>query len=131
MVPNEALRKSANMVRTTDALSMLIALWFFISPWVFRAYAVGNAWNAWIVGGVMAIAALIGMNLDVHSAANLSWLSIVLSVWVFFSPWIYGYSGSTGRFVDSLCVGVAMFILSIITASMGSRVHTSPVAHPM
>jgi hypothetical protein len=120
-------------LRVTAGLNLLVALWFFVSPWVYGAYGMANAWNSWIVGAVLVIASLVELNSDIRTAANLSWLNIVLSVWVFFSPWIYGYTANSGRFINSLCVGVIAFVLSIMTAMMASRM-TSPsstVAHRM
>ena len=77
----------------------------------------------------MGIAAIVGLNLRTRDAANLSWLSIILSIWTFFSPWIYGYSTNTGRMVNSLCVGVVIFVLSVITAATASRTTSTTVAH--
>jgi hypothetical protein len=55
-------------------------------------------------------------------SAGLSWLNTLLGIWVFFSPWIYGYAGNTGRLINSLCVGAIVFVLSIVAArSIRSR----------
>jgi hypothetical protein len=51
----------------------------------------------------------------------LSWCNTVLGIWAFFSPWIYGYTGDTGRFVNSLCIGVIVFVFSIASATMAQR----------
>lgn len=131
MVPNESHRNLTQAIRVTAGLNLLVALWFFVSPWVYGAYMVPNAWNSWIVGAVLVIAALIEMNTEVHAAANWSWLSIILAIWVFFSPWIYTYTANTGRFINSLCVGAVAFVLAVITASMGHRSGSSAVAHHM
>lgn len=135
MVPNETHHNSTETMRVTAGLNLLVALWFFVSPWVYGAYTMPHAWNSWIVGAVLAIAALIELNTDIRNAANWSWLSIILSIWVFFSPWIYGYSMDTGRFINSLCVGVVAFVLSVITSMMASRMtsgsSSTTVAHRM
>ena len=133
MQPNEVHHDSTEAIKMTAGLNLLVALWFFVSPWVYGAYRMPNAWNSWIVGGVLAIAALIELSSSLRTAANVSWLSIVLAAWVFFSPWIYGYTAETGRFINSLCVGVVAFVLAIITSIMASRMvsSTSPVAHRM
>jgi hypothetical protein len=131
MIPNE-VHHSTEAMKMTVGLNLLVALWFFVSPWVYGAYRAPDAWNSWIVGAVLAIVALIEMNSDVRTTANLSWLSIVLSIWAFFSPWIYGYTANTGRFINSLCVGVVAFVLSVIASAMASRTTSSQtVAHRM
>jgi hypothetical protein len=53
----------------------------------------------------------------------------VLGIWAFFSPWIYGYVGNEHRFINSLCVGVIVFVLSIASATMAGRLKTIPVSH--
>jgi len=130
MVPDQNQHSSTDAMRMTAGLNLLVALWFFVSPWVYGAYRMPNAWNSWIVGGVLAIAALVELSSSVRTAANWNWLSLILSIWVFFSPWIYGYSMDTGRFINSLCVGAVGFVLSVIIAMMAPRA-SSTVAHRM
>jgi len=128
MTPNEVHHDSREAIRVTAGLNLLVVLWFFVSPWVYGAYMAHNAWNSWIVGAVLVIAALVEMN-GVRMAMNWSWLSIILSIWVFFSPWIYSYTPNTGRFINSLCVGVVGFVLAVITSMMANRSGSSTVAH--
>ena len=129
MVPNESHHNSANVISMAAGLDLLIALWFFVSPWVYQSYHMANSWNSWIVGGVMAIIAAVC--LGNHRAIAASWVNVVLAVWVFFSPWIYSYTASTDRFVNSLCVGVVMFVLSLAISMSASRMTTTTVAHRM
>jgi hypothetical protein len=37
-----------------------------------------------------------------------------LGIWTFCSPWIFGYIGNCGRFINGLCVGVIVFIAAIV-----------------
>ena len=129
MQPNEVHHDSSETVKMTAGLNLLVALWFFVSPWVYGAFHMNNAWNTWIVGGALAIAALIQMNTSVRASANWGWFSMLLSIWVFFSPWIYGYSAETGRFINSLCVGVVSFALAVIISMMASRMASHSVVH--
>ncbi|MGB6943387.1 MAG: SPW repeat protein [Bryobacteraceae bacterium] len=122
MVPNQVDHSSNDSIKMASGLTLLVSLWFFVSPWVYGAYHMANAWNSWIIGGVLAIVAAICLSSSPRNAANLSWLSVVLSVWVFFSPWIFGYSAEKGRFINSLCVGAVAFVLSMMASMMGSRV---------
>jgi hypothetical protein len=104
------------MFKVTGGLAFLVALWFFASPWVYGAYHNADSWNSWIVGGVMAIIAASRAGSSTRAAASAMWVNVVLAVWVFFSPWIYGYTANSGRLVNSLCVGVVMFVLSIMAS---------------
>jgi hypothetical protein len=108
--------------KAASTICLLAGIWLFISPWVYGAYMNGNAWNSWIVGALLAIFGLARISRNAYSAV-LSWFSVVLGVWTFCSPWIYGYAGTnTGRFINSLCVGFIVFVFAIASARpRGSR----------
>ena len=127
MVPNQTQHSPADTVKVAAGLDLIIAIWFFVSPWVYGAYMDPNAWNSWIVGAALAIIAAVRLSSSTRAAANLMWFNVILAAWVFFSPWIFAYTANTGRFVNSLCVGVVMFILSM----MASRTPQVTVAHRM
>ncbi len=109
----------ANASRAASTICLLAGIWFFVSPWVYGAAGSGNAWNSWIVGAIMFIVGVVRVS-NPLTTAGLSWLNMILGIWAFFSPWIYGYVGNTGRFINSLCVGVIVFVLAIV-AAMSSR----------
>ena len=112
-------------VKTASTLTLLAAIWFFISPWVYGAYTNPNAWNSWVVGFIIGVLAIIRISYPA-SMPGLSWFNACLAVWTFFSPWIYGYAPNTGRMINSLCVGVAVFVLAIISATSTNRMHHLP-----
>jgi hypothetical protein len=70
--------------RTSAVLNVLIGLWLFVSPWVYAAAGSGNAWNSWIVGGLIALFAIIRYS-NLRAQA-LAWLNMALGAWVFISP---------------------------------------------
>jgi hypothetical protein len=111
--------------RAASTICLLAGIWFFVSPWVYGAYTTGNAWNSWIVGGAMFLFGLVRLMRPLYSTP-FSWANMVLGIWAFFSPWIYGYTANTGRFVNSLCVGVIVFVLAIVSARLAS--HRTPGA---
>lgn len=135
MTPNEQMSVGTGggpahdglaMVRAASIICLLAGIWFFVSPWVYGAYRSGNAWNSWIVGGVIVIFGAIRLSRPVYSVA-LSWCNMVLGIWAFFSPWIYGYmAANMGRFINSLCVGVIVFVFAIISARVSSSHNITP-----
>lgn len=135
MTPSEPIHSSTkvdpaaglNGARAASTIVLLAGIWFFVSPWVYGAYTHSNAWNSWIIGAVLFILACIRVARPVYSSA-LSWCNMVLGIWVFFSPWIYSYTGNSGRFINSLCVGVIVFVLSIASAKLASSSTTVPVS---
>ena len=129
MEPNNEFNNPASMtkppatggIRGASTLCLLCGIWLFFSPWVYGADSVnGTGWNGWIVGLAIVILSLVRLARPVYSTV-LSWCNMVLGIWVFFSPWIYGYTGNEGRFINSLCVGVIVFIAAIASATMSRR----------
>lgn len=109
-------------------ISMLLGVWLFVSPWVYRSYHIPNAWNSWIVGILLFVFAAICYS---NPAAKLaSTVTMLLAIWTFVSPWIFGYTADTGRFVNSLCVGVVVFILSAYEMSFHRRIPIGSSSHP-
>lgn len=110
-------------------ICLLAGLWFFVSPWVYGASAIGNAWNSWVVGAVMFF---LGNIRAARSASypGLSWLNALLGVWAFFSPWIYGYTGDEGRFVNSVAVGIIVFVFAVASGMETARTSRT-VMHTM
>jgi hypothetical protein len=94
---------------------------------VYGAWHVGNAWNSWIVGALIAIFAAIRMS-SPRGLPFFSWLNVLLGIWAFVSPWVYGYTANQGRFINSLCVGVVVFVLAMISMRAAPQV---PVERPL
>lgn len=136
MTPNEPIRSTATReavaraggARAASVVVLLAGIWFFVSPWVYGAYTHPNAWNSWIVGALLFIFGCVRIGRPAYGTA-LSWWNMVLGIWAFFSPWIYGYTGNEGRFINSLCVGVVVFVLSILSARLASHANSIPVSH--
>lgn len=99
--------------RWQDWLNLVLACWLFISPWVLgfapggADAAAGAAWNCWIfaiVIGVFSVAAL------VRPRPWEEWINLLSGVWLFISPWLIGFSGSTPALWNALIVGALVFI---------------------
>lgn len=124
---NQAAARSAAS-RITAVFNFLIGLWLFASPWVYGAADHANAWNAWIVGGLIALLAAIRF-FSPYGAPGLARINTILAIWVFVSPWVYGYTGNTSRLANSLCVGVAVFVLSIAGGAVRRPMRHAVVRH--
>jgi hypothetical protein len=117
---NEHHNEHLGSVKAASGINFLAGLWLFITPWVFGAYMATDAWNAWIIGAIIAILALIRFS-NPALVPGISWINCILAIWTFISPWIYGYTGNSGRFLSSLVVGVVVFVLSIRSAMATPR----------
>lgn len=110
--------------RAASVICLLAGIWYFISAWVYSGATNANAWNSWIVGGFIILFSCFRIARPAYSN-NLGWVNLFLGVWAFFSPWIYGYTGQTDKMINSLCVGVIVFVLSIVSARVSA--HSSAV----
>jgi hypothetical protein len=106
--------------KSASIICLLAGIWFFVSPWIYGAEANANAWNSWIIGGFIVLFGILRIARPAYSTV-LSWCNMILGIWAFFSPWIYGYTSNNGRFINSLCVGVIVFVFSIASAMMSRR----------
>lgn len=118
-------------IRAASLICLLAGIWLFVSPWVYGAYTSGNAWNSWIVGAAIFLLACARVSRPAYST-GISWVNLVLGIWVFFSPWIYGYIGvNAGRFINSLCVGVIVFVFALTSGITATRLVRMPgTPHP-
>lgn len=107
-------------IRAASVICLLAAIWLFVSPWVYGAAARGDAWNSWVLGVVIFLLALLRISRPAFST-GISWVNAVLGAWVFCSPWIYGYLGNTGRFINSLCVGFIVFVFALMSGIGATR----------
>ncbi|HWE52631.1 MAG TPA: SPW repeat protein [Bryobacteraceae bacterium] len=101
--------------RPTSVIVFLAGVWLFISPWLYGAYFAPSAWNSWIIGLIIGLTALTRLNL--RQSNGLSWFNLILGIWTFVSPWIFGYTTDMGRFVNSLCVGAIVFVAALVSAN--------------
>lgn len=136
MTPNQHINTTNVRAGATGGLSaakaasticLLAGIWFFVSPWVYGAYTNASAWNCWIIGGFIILFGIIRIARPAYSTV-LSRCNIVLGIWTFFSPWIYGYAGTnTGRFINSLCVGVIVFAFSLASLLVARNRNATPL----
>lgn len=139
MTPNQQINTTSitadagrglSAAKAASTICLLAGIWFFVSPWVYGAYPNGNAWNCWIIGGFIILFGIIRIVRPAYSTV-LSWCNLILGIWAFFSPWIYGYAEiNTGRFINSLCVGVIVFAFSLASLAASRKRNAPPLNQP-
>ena len=101
---------------------LVLAVWLFLSPWILgfaaatpaAGEAVGAgfttaAWNAWILGVVIAALALWAA---FQFAEWHDWANGVLGVWLVASPWILGFAALTTAVWNHVVVGLLIVALA-------------------
>jgi hypothetical protein len=144
-----AVRRPARENYWQDWANAILAVWFFISPWVLQfgagAPADGGAqtgllgavqsaaWNAWILGVIVFLVAVSAISrMDFWQ----EYVNIVLSIWIFIAPWVLGFAMLSGAAWDHWIVGVLIFLFSISVLSRARHARTvmttadEPVTRP-
>jgi hypothetical protein len=94
-----------------DTLNFLLGAVLFFSPWLFGFGAEQSAaFNAYVVGGIIAVMALMAL------FAFQTWEDVVsglLGAWLVISPWVLGFTGSDAAVLTHVLAGIAVIVLAI------------------
>ena len=106
--------------RWQDPANLILAIWFFISPWVLQFGYTGTAaagtptlaaWNAWVLSVIVFLVALTAMGR--RFVKGQEWLNLWLGVWIFVAPWVLGFAARASDAAwDHWIVGVLVFLVS-------------------
>lgn len=111
-------------VTTASGLNILAGLWLIISPFVLGYSALrGTMWNDVIVGIIIALIAA-GKLFRGRDLQWLSWINVVLGLWLIISPFVFGNSGNTRVLYNEIIVGIVVVVLAAWSAlsTRGARV---------
>jgi hypothetical protein len=115
------LSDNITAVRVATLASAVAALWCFVSPWSYYGVSdTGHAWNGWIFGGIMFLFAAVRAWRP-WSAAGLSSANAVMALWIFVSPWVFGYTNNMAEWINSLAIGLLIFATSVLSARITKR----------
>jgi hypothetical protein len=132
-----------------DWANAILAVWFFISPWILQfgagAPAAGDAastglagavhtaaWDAWVLSVIVFLVAISAISrMDFWQ----EYVNIVLSIWIFIAPWVLGFAMLSSAAWDHWVVGVLIFLFSISVLSRARQARmvttTAPVDRPV
>jgi hypothetical protein len=92
---------------------------------VYGSYLLPSSWNNWIIGSVITVLALARLSTaDLKRTQWISWANCLLAIWVFVSPWVFQYADNTDRLVNSVCVGVILFVVAMFSALAAPKMNT-------
>jgi hypothetical protein len=103
-------------VQTASGLDVLAGIWLIISPFIIGYGALSGATtNDVILGIVIGILAAIRF-FGAYEAAFISWINVILGIWVLISPWVLGYSTNNGALANNIVMGIIVIILAAWSA---------------
>lgn len=96
--------------RWQDWVSLVLGVLLFISPWVFSTSTNGSSsWNAWIFGVIGVLLALWALAF-LHTAPIGRWISLIIGVWLFISPWVLGFAALSSAAWTAWLIGILFVI---------------------
>lgn len=108
---NDVRDPMMGQLRTASGLNVLAGIWLIIAAWIL-GYAGHHTpqWNDVVLGVIVGILALIRF-LGAWRASVLSWINVILGIWLIISPWVLGYSDIHAAAWNNVIVGIAVILL--------------------
>ncbi len=112
-------------VKTGSGLIVLLSLWLIVSPWVLSFAGSVGMWDAIAVGVIGLILAWIRYA-NPLGASGLSWLVVLLGLWLIASTVLFGSVGVMRVFWDYMIVGALYVIFGIWAARFSGATTPMP-----
>ncbi len=93
-----------------DGVSVLVGVWLVISPWVFGYFGITAAMLTSVVLGVIIAVDAGAALLKFHEWEE--WVSMVMSVLLIMSPWLFDYAAMAPAAWNHVVVGLLVLALS-------------------
>ncbi len=93
-----------------DGVSVLVGVWLVISPWVLGYFGITAAMLTSVVLGVIIAVDAGAALLKFHEWEE--WVSMVMSVLLIMSPWLFDYAPMVAAAWNHVIVGLLVFALS-------------------
>lgn len=99
-------------VKTASGLIVLASLWLIVSPWVLSFAGSTGMWDAITVGVIGLVIGWIRYA-NPLGTSGLSWLVVLLGLWLFASIFLFGWAGLVRVFWDYAIVGAAYVVFGL------------------
>lgn len=106
---------------TASGLNILMALWLIASPYVLGFAGTSLASNFITVGILVGIVALVRV-FSPESSGWLSWVNVVLGIWLIVSPFFTGVS-TVSMFWNGIISGIIVAALALWSSSASRKIH--------
>lgn len=112
-------------VKTASGLVVLSSLWLIISPWVLSFAGSTGMWDAAVVG-ILGLALAWIRYANPLGTSGLSWLVVLLGIWLVASTFVFGWAGLMRVFWDFTIVGAVYMVFGLWSAVTRDRGTTGP-----
>ena len=102
-----------------DAANGVLGLWLAASPWILSyATEAVPAWNAHVVGVIIAIAAIAAL---IAFQKWEEWVNTALAAWLVVSPFLFGFNNLTSATANQIVVAVLVGGLALASLSSSDK----------
>jgi SPW repeat-containing protein len=101
--------------KAPNGMIVLLSLWLILSPFVLSFAGSTGMWNAVIVGAAALLLGWLRFN-NPYDAPMLSWVVVLLGLWLILSPFVFGMSGVTTLLWDYILVGLGYILFGAWSA---------------
>ena len=109
--------------RWASAGNVAAGVWLILAPFVLNFEGADTAqWNHIIVGAAVLVLAAIRA-FDPDEREVLSWMNVVLGLWMIVSPFLLGYANVNDAQTNSLITGVIILALAAFSAYETNEAH--------
>lgn len=93
-----------------DVYNLLLALFLFVTPWLFAYTNEGARIDLWVSSAMIAI---VSLTTFIAFSNWEEWLNLLLGVWLVVSPWVLGFT-HTRAMHYSIGIGIAVAFLAAL-----------------
>jgi hypothetical protein len=120
---NRLTNMPGNASRPASTLNVLAGIWLILSAWILGFNGVPAAvWDAVLVGIVVLV--LAACRLGTAGTNGLSWLNLILGIWLIISPFVLGFSGAAMG--NAVILGILVGLFSL-WAGLATQSTTAPL----
>jgi uncharacterized membrane protein HdeD (DUF308 family) len=122
-------RNGGGSSKVASTINIIAGIWLIISPFVLRYWHMTAAtWDNIIVGIVVLVLAAIRVAQPARNLA-LSWINLILGIWLFISPWVLRYSTDRTPMSNDVVLGIIVFVCAIWSLAASPRLDTHGPAY--
>ncbi|MGH8136627.1 MAG: SPW repeat protein [Terriglobia bacterium] len=100
-------------VRMSSGVNALLGLWLIVCPWILGAPARNVAWSG-VIAGILIVCLAVIRFTSRHTTA-LSWMNVLLGVWVIMAPWILGSTSGDMQTWTYVIAGTLVAVLEMFS----------------
>lgn len=119
---------SSNNRTAFDIVNIVAGFGLLLSPWLLGCAAeTYAAWNAWVVGTVIAVIAAAALYAFYEAE---EWVNLVAGIWTVAAPWVLGFSAVTAAMWVHVVAGIVVAVLAAGNIWFSHTAHCPP-SHKM